>query len=331
MHIIAETAWHHEGDCDFLLNLTDKIIQSGAADVLKYHLTLDLDEYMARDHEAFQTLEQWMISVDGWCRVFELCREKKTELMLLLNDSSAIEFGLNYAPKLVEIHSVCLNDLNLLSALKSNLPDSVPVVIGVGGTSLEEIDHAVNYLQRDNIVLMFGFQNYPTRLEHINLLKIKKIMSMYPDFSFGYADHTGWDEADNILVTLLGASAGMSYVEKHVTTEYGVERCDWQAAISIDMLTELAEKLKVMQAMNGDGSLDLNEGEKSYSVYGPMKKAPIASRALKQGHVLCREDIAFKRTKNESSLSQTGINKFIGTPLRQDVAENEIFSEKQFL
>ena len=39
------------------------------------------------------------------------------------------------------------------------------VIIGTGGSTLDEIDYAINYLKqkgKDDIFLMHGFQNYPT-------------------------------------------------------------------------------------------------------------------------------------------------------------------------
>jgi N,N'-diacetyllegionaminate synthase len=76
---------------------------------------------------------------------------------------------------------------------------------------------ALNIFKSRETILMFGFQNYPTKYEDVNLSKIKKIQSLYPNKLFGYADHTAWNEPNNELITLLVASNNMSYVEKHVT------------------------------------------------------------------------------------------------------------------
>ena len=43
--LIAETAWHHEGDYDFMKNLVTSICKLSKADIVKFHITLDLDEY----------------------------------------------------------------------------------------------------------------------------------------------------------------------------------------------------------------------------------------------------------------------------------------------
>jgi N,N'-diacetyllegionaminate synthase len=105
------------------------------------------------------------------------------DLMLLFNDKKSIDFGMKFNPKLIEIHSVCLNDIHLLEKLRANISKDQKVVLGIGGTDLYEIENAIETLKHDNIILMFGFQNYPTKYKDINLNKIRKIKQLYPDFA----------------------------------------------------------------------------------------------------------------------------------------------------
>ena len=101
-------------------------------------------------------------------------------------------------------------------------------------------------------------------------------MRLFPEFEFGYADHTAWNETNNVLITVLGAAMGIEYVEKHVTIAYGEDRVDWVAAVTIDMFNEIKEKMNILDQCNGDGLLHLNEGEKKCSIFGPMKKAAVS-------------------------------------------------------
>lgn len=324
MKLIAETAWHHQGDFDFMEQLISAINSQTKADIIKLHFLLDLEEYISSDHVLFDNYRKWSFSRDQWHEIIKQSRLSDKELMLLFNDTKAVEFGMQYNPTYVEIHSVCLNDINLLDALKQHLTRETKVVLGVGGTSLYEIENAVNILQHQNIVLMFGFQNYPTKYEDINFAKMRRIMKLFPEFEFGYADHTAWDEPNNILITLLGAAIGMDYVEKHVTIAYGEERIDWSAAVSIDMLNEIKEEMDLIEACNGDGLLRLNKGEKEYSIYGPMKKAAMLTKDLKTGQRLSRDMIAFKRTGQISDMSQIDAIETIGKEVVCDLRKNQV-------
>ena len=61
MKLIAETAWHHEGDFEFMKELNNTIINESRADIVKYHLSLDRDEYMQSDHPLYNNMGRWML------------------------------------------------------------------------------------------------------------------------------------------------------------------------------------------------------------------------------------------------------------------------------
>ena len=330
MKLIAETAWHHEGNFDFMKKLVYQIITTTNADIIKMHITLDFDEYMDPSHEAYQKLKVMTFNKSQWSELIKIVRKANREIMLLLNDTKAIEFGLSMNPEYVEIHSVCLNDVFMLKKLKENIKKKTKLVLGVGGTEVNEIKNVVNFLKYPDIILMFGFQNYPTIYKDVNLKKIKKIMRLFDNFEFGYADHTAWNHKYNELITLLVASSGVKYIEKHVTTNYGEERVDWSAAISLKMLNSLSEKIKILNELNGNGSLNMNAGEISYSIYGPMKKAAVLKKDLLSGSKLQLNDIKFIRTKERTDISQLGIIDLIGTKINNDLKKKTVLKLNHF-
>lgn len=324
MKLIAETAWHHQGDFGFMRKLVSGIASDTGADFIKLHLTLCLEEYMAKDHAIFNDIKKWIFDEKQWDEIIQSVAVSKKGLMLLFNDTKAVEFGMQFNPALVEIHSVCLNDINLLAALKSCLTQDTKVVLGVGGSSLDEVENAINILDIPDIVLMFGFQNYPTKYQNINFAKMRKIMKLFPEFEFGYADHTAWDEPDNILITLLGAALGMEYLEKHVTTEFGKERVDWSAAVNMDMFNDIKKKMALLDACNGDGLLRLNKGEQDYSIYGPMKKAGLFRKDVNSGQTLDMDMLEFKRTGQISDLSQVEVLQSMGKEITTGIKKGRV-------
>ncbi|MCI5134165.1 MAG: hypothetical protein D3920_03645 [Candidatus Electrothrix sp. AW2] len=326
--LIAETAWHHEGDYDFMQQLVEKICTDSSAHIIKLHITIDLNEYMDTHHEAYTTLLPWIFSEEQWKKLIELIRFHGKELMLLLNDSSAIRFAAQFQPEIVELHSVCLNVPNLQKELIDHTDPKTKVAIGVGGCTLQEVDAAVQVFSSRETILMFGFQNYPTRYEDVNLAKIRKIQALYNDKNFGYADHTGWNEPNNELITLLVAANAMNYVEKHVTTAYGNKRCDYSAAISIAMLNEFSTRLEILDSLQGSGVLALNDGEKTYSQYGPMKMAAVASRDFSKDEVLSEGMIRFCRTREKSDLSQLDILESFGRKIRRNLSVGHVMQRE---
>lgn len=330
MKLIAETAWHHEGDYTFMENLVTEIATKTNADIVKMHITLNLEEYMHVDHENYKLQKPMLFDEMQWKKFVQIVRDNNKEIMLLLNDTQAIEFGLSLNPEFVEIHSVCLNDLFMLEKLKKNIQKETKIVLGVGGTSIDEIENALNYLNHSNIILMFGFQNYPTVYEDVNLNKIRRLMNLFDNFECGYADHTAGNNDHNELITLLGAASGMKYVEKHVTTHFGENRIDWSAAISIKMFNDLHSKIKILDKLNGDGSLSMNSGEKAYSIFGPMKKAAVFNVDVLEGNILKLDMIKFLRTKEISDMSQLDVIKSIGKKIIKDVKKGTILMNRYF-
>jgi len=322
--LIAETAWHHEGDFIFMRDLVTRICENSNADIVKFHITLDLEEYMNKDHDAYKTLKSWMFSEAEWEELICIVRENNKEIMLLLNDIKAIEFAKKFKPEMVELHSVCLNVPRLQKTVIENIDNNTKVVIGVGGCSTYEIQEAVNFFQQREIVLMFGFQNYPTKFEDVNLLKIRKMQKLFPNNAYGYADHTAWDEKNNELITLLVSSNGMDFVEKHVTIEYGKKRCDYSAAISIDQFNNIHKKLTLLDKLYGSGLMALNKAEEDYSLFGPMKMAALAKCNLNKGDKLDQKDFHFCRTSQLTGVSQLDFLNVIGSELVENIKTNQV-------
>jgi N,N'-diacetyllegionaminate synthase len=328
---IAETAWHHEGDFEFMCKLVESICIRTNADYVKLHITLDLDEYMSTDHENYQMQTPWMFNQDEWSKIISIVRLHNKKLMLLLNDTKAIKFAAEHCPDAVELHSVCLNVPRLQNAVIEHIDEKSEIVIGVGGSTIEEVDQAVSFFSERKVVLMFGFQNYPTKYENINLAKIRKIQSMYPKFKHGYADHTAWNEPNNELITLLGAANNMHYVEKHITTEYGVDRCDFSAAISIDMFNSLSKSINVLNQVTGGGNLSLNYGEVQYSQVGPMKMAPYALKDIDKDNVISESDFDFIRTSQVGDITQVGSTFIVGKVLNKDIKKGQVLKSADFI
>jgi N,N'-diacetyllegionaminate synthase len=327
---VAETAWHHEGDFSFMRNLVETICTKTNADYVKLHITLDLDEYMSQDHQNYQMQAPWIFNEGEWSELIAIVRLNNKKLMLLLNDTKAIKFASKHSPEVVELHSVCLNVPRLQKAVMNHIDSNAIIMIGVGGSTIEEVDQAVNFFSKRQVVLMFGFQNYPTKYENINLAKARKIQSLYPSLEFGYADHTSWNESNNELITLLGAANNMHYVEKHVTTEYGVDRCDYSAAISIDMFNSLSENVSLLNQITGDGNIALNQGEISYSQIGPMKMAPYAIKSFNKGHTLKEDDFDFIRTSQIGDITQVHSINLLGKTLNKDVKKRQVLLMSHF-
>ena len=326
-YLIAECAYSHEGDRDYLKKSIKKIAEAGCIDAVKFHVLFDIQTYMSPDHELYERIQEWLFSEDEWREIIDYARGLNLDVIILADDLGCLDFLESIQDKLsaIEIHACSLNDIKMLSKV-SNF--SIPVILGIGGSTIDEISFAIDYLKkrgRSDILLMYGFQNFPTRYEYINLKKMQKIKELF-DLPIGYADHTSWNDENQELITLAGFVCGAHLIEKHFVLDKGKNRIDYEAAISVEDFRNIYKKLEILQKAMGDGGIELNKYEKEYGKIGPMKKAIVAGKDIEKDEEILLEDIAFKRTKRISYVKQKEVNIFLKRKAKEKIRKNELIS-----
>lgn len=327
-YYIAETAFHHEGNLDFLKKLVQDISEL-STDAIKFHLLFNLNDYIVSNHPANEVLKGLTFNVKEWESIFKLVEAQGKEIVLLCNDLDSLKFALeiqnNYPIVAIELHSTGLNDFFLL---KEVIKFNKTVILGVGGSTFDEIQFAVDFLRgngKSDILLMHGFQNYPTNYEDINFKRINLLRKAF-NLSVGYADHTDPLDDKNAIISTLPIMDGVLVLEKHVTNVFGEKRIDSQAAVSLDEMVRIIDLGNVIYKTIGKTALEYSLAEMNYGNTGPMKKALVARQRIKAGETLSEENIAFKRTETSSPLLQKDFNRIIGGIAISDIEIDEILS-----
>lgn len=326
-YLIGETAFHHQGDIEYL----KKLILAAAdleLDAIKFHLLFDVGDYFIQEHPAFETIKAWTFSAAEWQELFKFAIDNQLDIIALCNDVASLEWinkECKSPVKAVELHATGINDIFLLNeaACFGNT-----VMLGVGGSTLDQLDFAINLLKKHNkndIFLMYGFQNYPTNYKDINFSKINLIKNLF-GLPVGYADHTDPKDANNELITVSAILKGVNVLEKHFTLDVEEQRIDSQAAVSLERMKKIKELSEIMFLANGKGGLEMSDAEKKYGNIGPMKKAIVARKKIPQNKIITIEDLAYKRTSESSYLSQSDIELLIGSKSICDIDKDEIIS-----
>jgi sialic acid synthase SpsE len=332
LYIIGETAYHHEGDIDYLYKMVDDIAEIGL-NAVKFHLLLNPNSYMQCHHPLIQKIKVWTFSRKQWDEIIEYSNKKHLDVIALCNDVESLEHinkdGLQVSA--VEIHSSGLNDYFLL---KEAVKFHGTVILGVGGSTMEEIEYACNLLKENSkcdIFLMYGFQSYPTNYADINLAKMLKIKDLF-ELPVGYTDHTAYDDPNNEIISCMAAMMGINVLEKHYTPDLGKERIDFHSAVGKAQMLRIKELMNLVLTIRGDGSLRMSEPELKYGNTGPIKKAVVAKTNIKKGEKLSLDNLWFKRTQEESSLKQNMFLHLIGLETTRDIKNDEIidFSKAKY-
>ncbi|WP_333575880.1 N-acetylneuraminate synthase family protein [Sphingobacterium sp.] len=327
-YYIAETAFHHEGDLTFLNSLVEDLLKLDI-NAIKFHLLFDINDYMIENHTAIDVIKRISIKQEDWPGIFSLVKESKKDIIALTNDVSSMMYinsiQNNYPIEAIEIHSTGLNDVFLLEEAGRF---KKTIILGVGGSTFDEIQFAVDFLRRNNkndILLMHGFQNYPTNYEDINFSRISLLKEAF-GLPVGYADHTDPQDQYNIIMSVFPISYGVRVFEKHITNRFGEKRIDSQAAIDMETMKKVIEQGNALLKTFGGSKMQFSNAELSYGNTGPMKKAMVARRTIQEGEVISLADIAYKRTELSSMLLQKDIFKIIGARAKQSISKDDLLT-----
>ena len=115
-------------------------------------------------------------------------------------------------------------------------------------SSLEEIEHAVKVLGKDNLVIYHCTSTYPSNAEETNLKAIQAFKEKF-DCPIGYSGHER-----GVTPSVLAVALGANSVERHIT----VDRTNWGSdqAASLEMagLYHMVRDIRQVPALLGDGN-----------------------------------------------------------------------------
>jgi len=328
-YVIAETAYNHEGDIKYLLKMIDDIAEI-KLDAVKFHLLLNIDSYMKKTHPLYKQVKKWMFSEKQWGEIISRATSKKLDIVALCDDVESIRYIVSKKKKIhaIELHATSINDYFMLS---ETAKFNGLVILGIGGTSIDEISYAVDFLKhrrKKDILLMYGFQSYPTNYADINLSKMITLYDLY-NLPVGYADHTGYNDPNNSIISVSASLLGFPILEKHYTLDEGKKRIDYHAAVGKKKMENIRDLMHLAIKVHGDGKNTLSKPEKAYGKVGPMKKAIVAKKDIKKGEKLAIEKLWFKRTPEGSKISQKQFLQLLKYKAKADIKKDEIIDMKK--
>ena len=323
-YVIGETAYNHEGDINYLYKMIDDIAEL-KLNSIKFHMKLNPESYIQKKHPLMKISRKWKFNKNQWNEIIDYSNKKGLDIFVLCDDVESIEYisEKNINITAIELHATGLNDYFLLDAVSGF---DKQIILGVGGSTIDEINFAIDFLKskgKNNILLMYGFQSYPTKYTDINLSKMLKIRDLFK-LPIGYADHTAFDDPNNEVISCMAAMMGINILEKHYTPDYGIERIDYHSAVGKIQMLKIKELMELALKVYGNGNLKMSKAELEYGNTGPMKKAIVAKKDIKKGEKLSLDNLWFKRTVEESPIKQNQFLQLIGLRALHDLKEDEI-------
>jgi N-acetylneuraminate synthase len=252
-YVVAEIGINHNGDIDLAKKLIN--VASGAdCDAVKFQKrTIDVvytPEELAKPRESpfgatNGDLKRGLeFEEEEYEEIDRYCREVKIDWFASCWDEASVDFIAQFKVPCFKIASASLTDDNLLRHTRAV---GKPIVLSTGMSTLQEVDHAVEVLGKQDLALLHACSTYPAYYEELNLSVIDVLRERY-GVPVGYSGHeTGLPSS--VAAAVLGACI----VERHITLDRSMWGSDHAASLEPNGITRLVRDIRLIEKSMGDG------------------------------------------------------------------------------
>ena len=227
----------------------------------------------------------------------------------------------DYLDELMPIYKISSSDITNIPFIEYIAKKNKPVFLSTGASTIGEIESAVNtVLSTGNkeICIMHCVLDYPTNYENANLKMIKHLQQIFPNYTYGYSDHTKPDESMQVLTTayLYGAKV----IEKHFTLDKTLQGNDHYHAMNTDDLKRFRDNIDLLHKINGEYCKKPLECESESRKQA--RRSIVAKVDIKEGKKITRDILTFKRPG--TGISPADLSKVLGRVAKKDISEDDL-------
>jgi N-acetylneuraminate synthase len=252
-YVLAEIGINHNGDVQVAQKLIDVAAFAGCEGVKFQKRTIEVvytpDELAKPRESPFGEtngdLKRGLeLGQSEYEQIDEYCRHKPIAWTASCWDEASLDFIDAFDPPFYKIASASLTDDALLCHTRAK---GKPIVLSTGMSSIEQIDHAVEVLGKDNLVLLHCCSTYPSQYSELNLRVIPELKERY-GVPIGYSGHeTG------IASSVAAATLGACVVERHVTLDRSLWGSDQAASLEPNGIMRVVRDIRLVEMALGDG------------------------------------------------------------------------------
>lgn len=232
--------------------------------------------------------------------------------------STAFDFNsADFLAKLdIPIYKIASGDLKNIPLLTHVAKFQKPIILSTGGGTMEDVNRAYDAIMPINqqLCILQCTAGYPAEFEELNLNVITTFRERFPNTTVGLSSHD-----NGIAMAVAAYMLGARVVEKHFTLNHTWKGTDHAFSLEPTGFRKLVRDLRRTRAAMGDGVKKVYETEKNPII--KMSKKMVAARDLPSGHMIRREDIAFKSPGD--GLPPYDIDKVIGRVTRSAMHEDD--------
>jgi sialic acid synthase SpsE len=321
MEIVAEIAQGFEGRPDQAMLLLRAAARAGA-DRAKFQLVY-ADELATEDYKYYALFRQLEMTDEAWSTLAQAATEWGIGLAFDVFGPRSLRLAETLGVDCVKLHGTDIANVGFLEEVaRSTIPR---IMLGAGGAHASELDGAVAILAERQVVVLLGFQGYPTPTSDNHVGRVRAVANRYaemPNVRVGFADHAPPDDPLRYGLAAAAIGAGATVIEKHLTLGVVMQLEDYESALNPDDFQEFCAVVRACaEAVGSTAEADdfgMSESERGYRRM--IRRHAVAVRDLPAGTLIRPADVGLKRTSAESVL--TDLEAAYGRTLVQPVRAN---------
>lgn len=301
VQIVAEIAQGFEGCADQARLLLQAAAAAGA-DAVKYQLVY-ADELATPDYKYYQLFKSLEMSDEVWAGLATYAKEKNIELHLDIFGSRSLSLAEKIGAQAIKLHGTDIANVGLLNEVaKSSLKK---IYLGAGGAHFSEIKEAISRLHEKNIVVLLGYQGYPTATETNQIARVKLLHNQFSAITtkveIGFADHALPESSLRYALAATAVGAGATVIEKHLTLGKVMMLEDHESALNPDEFKEFVQVIRDCGEAYGaaTNAEDFGMAEAEAAYRRAIRRHAVTSKAISADVVLLPADLVLKRTSAE--------------------------------
>jgi len=316
--IICELAQTHEGSVD-LAKILVKTAALAKADAVKVQVftAAELAAPSYKHYKLFKSLE-W--PEESWKELIDFSHKQGIKIFADVFGNDSLAMLVRNKIDGLKIHGTDMRNMRLLKDLARI---DIPLLLSIGGGTIEETKTALSVLQGNErinpIILMHGFQSYPTLVEHSHLNKMRYFKDQI-GLPVGFADHIDGEHHLNFGLCAAAIGMGAVVIEKHITVSRILKMEDYESALAPDAFSEFVAGIRELDAAKGQYSEEMIPTEVFYRK--DTRKHVVADRPIKAGQTIKESDVVLRRAGTLETASD--IADVIGKKTDKDYAVNDV-------
>jgi N,N'-diacetyllegionaminate synthase len=321
--VIAEMANAHEGSVVTGRAIIERAASAGANAVKFQKFTGN--ELLVPYHPRYGHFTQLEMPEVAWSELVDVARMHGLHVLADVFGSESAELMHRLGVDGYKIHS---SDTVNHALLRQVAAYGQAVFLSCGGSRQIEILETVRTIREagnDRIVLLHGFQSYPTRLEDTNLKRIRLLAAQFA-CPVGFADHVAGDSEWAFMLPVMAIGAGATVIEKHVTLDRARKGIDYYSSLEPDELRRLVGLLRSAWVALGRGEYEMSAAELKY--LHEVKKLLVPAVDIPVGTPLQESMVTYKRAPADVHvLTYADV---VGRTPKVPLKVNEVISLDQF-